>query len=262
MAVQFTANSYAETLTAVATTRPLTMAGWFHADAGAATTGYIAAICDATGNNLFGLVARSGDEKVSAVERRQASWNQSSLLSYSAGSWHHACALFYGSTTRQVYLDGVAGTATSAGSPPLNLDRTLLRIRQGLPDPDSGLRLAEVAIWNAQLSADEIGWLAAGVSPLALGHHLSKLALYHPLYRAANESLVSPVLTTVGSAMAYPHPRTIAAQSPTQMAIARSPIAGPYRRDVSGLFLPGAVVGATFVAGSLTATAHSYTEGD
>lgn len=100
--------------------------------------------------------------------------------SYTANTWHHAsCNVRTGG--RDVYLNGGGKATNSVAKAPTGVDRVAIgAARDSTPsDPFLG-RLAEVAVWNAELTDGEHALLARGISPLRI--RPGNLILYYPLF--------------------------------------------------------------------------------
>lgn len=144
--------------------------------------------------------------------------NSSEVYCYSAAQsltgWHHVAAVFDGSlsgnTNRvKLYFDGAAiSQAGSQGTVPATLAASLGTFRIGrssIYSRYSNADAAEVAAWNAALSAAEIASLAAGFSPGKI--RLGSLAAYLPLIGPVMD-LRGNAWTTTG-ASEQTHPRVI-----------------------------------------------------
>ena len=101
-------------------------------------------------------------------DTRSAVGSASALSSsqYSNLTWHHAGAVFASDSSRICYLDGVAGIEDTTNRTPANLDTTAIGAlcRSSVTWYMSG-RIAEIGIWKAALTADEMSALAAGYAP-------------------------------------------------------------------------------------------------
>lgn len=99
---------------------------------------------------------------------------------YTANAWHHVAATL-NSSGRAVFLNGGGKGTNAVAKTPVGPDRISVgRAGDSTPsDPMAG-RIAEVAVWNVELSDAEILLLARGVSPLRI--RPASLRLYYPLY--------------------------------------------------------------------------------
>jgi hypothetical protein len=102
-------------------------------------------------------------------------------------TWHHACGVFAGQTSRSVYLDA-AGKQTGTVDVPLS-DYNVTNI--GVLGSGAILGnywdgdLAHAAIWNVALTDAEVASLAIGFSPLFV--RPQNLLAYWPLLRSDND---------------------------------------------------------------------------
>lgn len=108
--------------------------------------------------------------------------NAVTTTGYSPNMWHHACALFIAPNDRRAYIDGGSEGFNDTSRTPVGIDRVAVGVlgRSVLGWYMSG-RIAEAAIWNIDLSVDEIKSLAGGVSPLKVRRQ--NLRAYYPLVR-------------------------------------------------------------------------------
>lgn len=106
--------------------------------------------------------------------------------SLSAGVWHHCTAVKNGTGAgaMKVYLDGVQDGSATSNRSIQNTGELLYFGRRNIDDWPFNGRIAEVAIWNVSLGAEEAAALAKGVSPL-LVRPGSGLKAYWPLYGVA-----------------------------------------------------------------------------
>lgn len=96
-------------------------------------------------------------------------------------TWYHVCGVELTTSSRQIYLNGVAGTADTSACVPTNVNRMIIGAQKNLAQGFSANgRLAHIALWNVALSVDEIGELAAGASPLLV--RPQSLQCYWPLW--------------------------------------------------------------------------------
>jgi hypothetical protein len=101
---------------------------------------------------------------------------------FSTGVWHSLVGVQSSSTSRVFYGDGVAGTGntTSANPTSAQLDRTTIGalVSNGSHLSTANGDIAECAIWDVDLTAEEAAMLAAHVCPLLV--RPSRLVFYCP----------------------------------------------------------------------------------
>lgn len=200
-------NQYLEVGSAVVTTEPLTMACWFNLDNTTAGHSLISIGANA-GNNQFALQAR-GDIAGDPIRVFSGSAGTAAALSstgYSASTWHHAAGVFASTTSRTVYLDGGNSGSDSTSASTTGVDRTRIGARyfSGLGFYTNG-RIAEVGIWNAALTTDEIAALAKGISPRLI--RPQSLVFYTPLVRDIIDLKGGASVTNTNTATVADHPR-------------------------------------------------------
>ncbi len=146
---------------------PISIACWCYPDAVSRFAGLVV-LADKDVANMQQILRIDNNDKINATSW-DASGAQSAVTSttVSVNTWHHAAAVFAANNDRRAYLDG-GGKGTSATSrTPVGLDRMSIgRAGDSTPGIYMSGRIAEVGIWNAALSDDEIASLAKGASPL------------------------------------------------------------------------------------------------
>lgn len=167
------------------TVKPLTMACWYKPTSFTALAMLMTLQSNTTAlrHQSLGVAASTG--LVNATERgNTGSSTAPSASGMTLGVWGHVAVSFAltGTGQRIAYLNGVAGTPTSAnvGATPVVPERTdiggyfpvAVGTFANLPD---GV-IAMPAIWSAILSAAEIAVLARGISPYRI--RSSKLVFY------------------------------------------------------------------------------------
>lgn len=195
-------NQYLELTGAPVASEPFTMACWVK------KTNNTAQVVMATGP---ALTARhqlqadpSGVEAVS-VSSGGATGSSGSVTN-PVGAWTHIGGVFSAANSRLVYGNGVAGGANSTSITVASLAYVGIGVgyNAGSRAGFFGGDIAECAIWNAALTADEMAALAKGFAPLLV--RPANLAFYVPLIRGVEElKLGSPV--TVSGATVADHPR-------------------------------------------------------
>ena len=129
----------------------------------------------------------------------------------STGVWSHICVAYDGSLTTNTpvcYLDGVSQTVTNTSPPQGSINATAGTFGLGNRASDNAVvwdgMLAEWAMWNRVLTADEAVALSRGYSP----RFFYGLIEYQPLIRGTGSPIVVPA-TTNGTPLVQPHPRVI-----------------------------------------------------
>ena len=201
MAYQFTAaNSRYLSAGATATAFPFTMACWVNAAA-----------------NFFGSCMALGDggtlRIVLGIELNksfiQAGSFSYSTNTYTANTWTHIAATARsGSGGGQPWLGG-AGGATITPSLPTTPTETLIGARRltTVGIYFTGL-IADAAVWNAELTADEIKSLSTGMTADKV--RPQSLVFYAPLVRDLIDAKGGLTITNNNTATVANHPRVYA----------------------------------------------------
>ena len=216
------------------TDEPLTMACWFKTG----TTGAFDVVMEITGDagsltkGWLLEIGGDGDRYVYA-EKFGSGTNTGvyakSSAPYTAGSWQHATAVFASSTSRKAYVNGGnAGTDTTDKTTGTTATRTMFGSSYRYDNPFDG-DIAEAAVWNVELTADEIASLSKGVSPLLI--RPGALVAYWPMigrYSPEIDRKSGIALTIYNGASTSDHPPVIyprrQVRSPASSALA--PISG------------------------------------
>lgn len=194
----FSTSNYITINSALVAAAPLSIAVWFKTTLG----GNMVVFNDVSQNNNYfgiypvGIYARGGGGVTDGV---------SATTSYTTNTWQHACGVFASTTSRSVYLNGGSKATSTTSVSPVNLTKINIGVyRTTSPvDPFSG-SMAEIGIWNAALTDDEVASLADGFTPNQI--RPQSLVAYLPLVRNTQD-IKGNTWTTVGSLTAVDHPR-------------------------------------------------------
>jgi hypothetical protein len=201
---------------AVVTAAPLTMAAWFNADS-AANAGVLVSITNGgTAGNVtrFGLLARgdvAGDPVEAIISDTSATVSARTTTGYTTGTWHHACGVFASSTSRTAYIDGGSSATNTTSVVPSLLEVTSIGVQflqaaggtSGVTYFDG--RIAEVGIWNTDLTAAEIASLADGMTCDKV--RPQSLVFYAPLVRELIDARGGLTITNNNTATVAAHTR-------------------------------------------------------
>ena len=126
--------------------------------------------------------------------------------SLSSGTWYSLVARFSAINSRLIYVGGVQDGSNTSSRTPTGISNARVGVRGNVSGAALG-SLAEVAIWNVALSADDIAALAT-VSPLLIRPDV--LVCYIPLLDSGTLDLVAPAATVTGTLTKdNDHPRVI-----------------------------------------------------
>lgn len=200
---------YLYAASAPATAVPVTMACWFNPDTVSNQDVLICLVQDSSPWAQFSLRAR-GDlayDYINAMAYNGATAGAAKSTSgFSASTWQHACGVFVSSTSRYAYLNGGNKGSNTTNVTPSGIDSVFLgAIRTGAPDGNLEGSLADVGIWTAALTDDEVLMLAKGLSPLMV--RPGSLVFYARLIRTEDWDMVGGIsLTAVNSPGVVAHP--------------------------------------------------------
>ena len=201
-------NDSIEAASAPVTAVPLTIAAWFYPTTNGPSA--IASVGVSGGIHRFQLYY-DNTATVSAGATANDGTSSSSMVSGTAplNQWSHAAAVFSSTTSRTAYFNGTAAAANTNTSTPTGIDRINIGARYNttIGAYFSG-RIAEVGVWNAALTADEIASLSKGF-PCRLVRP-SALAFYSRLIRNVMDIRNGIALSELGTGTTDSrHPRII-----------------------------------------------------
>jgi hypothetical protein len=220
MAYDFNGSNQSTTSTsAPVTTEPLTIAAWFKSNVANARTA-IVSLCDTTGGGavtqpFWALIedgAKIGDPIcATAISSSLSNGEATSTSGFTVGTWHHGCAVFTSLSSRTIYLDGGSSATNSTLLVPRSqtIDKTAIGcIGRSTNASFYNGQIAEVGIWNAALTADEIASLAKGMTPDKI--RPQNLVFYAPLIRDLIDQKGGLAITNNNGATVANHPRVYA----------------------------------------------------
>jgi hypothetical protein len=154
------------------TALPITLSCWARITNGTVNHGFLVSGNSGGGgtNDYFSIQCLSDEIVFARASNATTATDASQSGTTSLNVWHHFAAVFASTTSRTMYVDGVAGaTDTDSDSTTFaNVNRVV--IGNGLAATTIGLHheVAEATIFNVALSAGEIATLAAGFHPRAV----------------------------------------------------------------------------------------------
>jgi hypothetical protein len=203
-------NQYFSTLTGdLFADVPITMACWFITSNVTNNQGLLN-ICDnATGNQGIRLNAQGAvaGDPIRILSVGTATAAVDTTTGFSANTWTHACGVFSSTTSRTVYINGgssATNTTSSSGTGENRLFQGVVRGASAFTNYFTG-SLAEVGVWNAALTADEVLSLAKGMSPSLI--RPQSLTIYAPLVRDLIDRKSGLTITNNGTATVSNHTR-------------------------------------------------------
>jgi len=205
MAYEFTGTSsrYLSTPATTFSAPPLTIAAWFYQSSLA--TGVIASASPATGPYVGIANLVGGPIRLITPSR-----DVDTTTNATAGTWNHAAGVFASLSSRTAYLNGAGNTDTVAAGSPISSPAVLIgarRLNGALGTYYTG-QIAEVGIWNTDLTADEIASLAKGMTCDKV--RPQSLVFYAPLVRDLIDAKGGLTITNNNTATVANHPRVYA----------------------------------------------------
>jgi hypothetical protein len=188
---------------------PLTIACWFNQTASAA--GLLVSIGVNGGVDRLQIFTNGPlSQAVAATSIQGGTSAQATVAGVpTAGEWHHAAGVFESSTSRTAYWNGTAGTPNTTSATPSGVNSVVIGARYNttLGAYFSG-GIAEVAIWNAALTAEEIASMSKGFHPTLI--RPASLRFYSPLIREVQDLRGGLSIGELGTGTtASTHPRII-----------------------------------------------------
>lgn len=183
---------------AVVTAPPYTMACWFRTT-NMTQLGCLLSLSSSTAD--YSTIFFRGDVAGDPIDILAEGPGQAvsrSTTGCTSGKWHHACGVFTSATSRTVYLDG-GSSATNTNPRTTTLNQTEIGAwRSSLWFSGD---IAEVGIWNIDLSVAEIAALANGVSPALIRpqNHVAYLPLIRETHEIVNATGFTDVNTTAAA---------------------------------------------------------------
>lgn len=191
------------------TAAPLTIACWFNQTTSAAQL--LASVGVNGGVDRFQIfTSGTTSVAVAATVIGGAAIAQATIAGVpTAGQWHHAAGVFDSSTSRTSYWNGAAGTPNTTSATPSGVNSIVIGARYNTTlGAYFGGAIAEVGIWNAALTADEIASLANGFNPKLI--RPSARRFYAPLVRNIQDLSGGVTLSELGTGTSQSdHPRII-----------------------------------------------------
>lgn len=192
----------------------VTLSAWFYANSLTTNMALLAIDHpDALGRYILAVRgASAGDPVTAEYGKNDVIYSAATTTGASTGVWMHAAATFVGSTSRSAYING-SSKGTNTQSVSFAANPTVMRIGAlsynaptGIQAATNGL-IAEAAIWNTNLTDEEIASLAAGFTPDNI--RPQSLQFYAPLVRHTVDVRNSRSIGNANSATVAVHPRII-----------------------------------------------------
>ena len=206
MAYEFNGTNQRLSCPPARTSAPMTMACWFYMKIGGVKPILTAGVVG--GNDKFQLYASSGANGGTGAFVQAAAVSDTGVQNSNLAllTWHHGASVFSSTTNRIAYFKGASGTSNTTSVSPSGINTFDIGTRYSptLGNYLNGL-IAEVGIWNADLTAAEIAALAKGMTCDKI--RPQSLVFYSPLVRDLIDQKGGLALTNNNGATVSNHPR-------------------------------------------------------
>lgn len=165
---------------------PLTIAAWIRPSAIGINTA-IAAVGIQAGQSRVQLETAAANTVNMAVVDTGGTKSQAvSSSTIAVGNWYHICGAAVSSTMRRIYFNGSQQNTSTTARTLGTLDAVSVGARYGTGTLSAfaSATIAEVGIWNIELSAADVASLAAGARPSKV--RPDALQFYFPLLGEAS----------------------------------------------------------------------------
>jgi hypothetical protein len=208
MAYNFTATNsqFLSTPIAAVLGVPVTMACWYYRTSSATSQAYVS-----IGNNSstnFLSITHGANNFISALSNDGINGNATQVYpDSSVNVWHHACAVFYSTNLRRIFWNGInSGNGTTFSNvSSQNITTIGARYSSGAVGNYSNANIAEVGIWNIDLTNQEIASLTKGMTCDKIKPQ--NLVFYAPLIRDLQDTKGGLSITNNNGAIVADHPR-------------------------------------------------------
>ena len=214
MAYQFTAanSRYLSTTSTPTTAAPFTISCWGNLPSLAGVQSLVS-IESGNSNDIFLLYAFSGTQLAFFTQRQGGSFGDTGGgFTFSANTWFNAIAVERAVDSRSLYLNGgtvIGGSertnTTNTGAPAVSRIAIGARYYSGSLGGYANGLIAEVGIWNVELTESERVSLARGMTPDKI--RPQNLVFYAPLVRDLNDQKGGLTITNNNGATVANHPR-------------------------------------------------------
>jgi hypothetical protein len=127
-----------------------------------------------------------------------------SVATGSSNTWQLVTAVFSATNSRTIYRDTTQGTTNTTSVTGITFDTMSIGRALSTTNTFTG-QLADAALWDVALSADDINALSKGFKPFRV--RPSNLKYYVPLVRDQTVVTTGSTLTATNSPAVFDHPR-------------------------------------------------------
>ena len=174
------ASQYLSYAGAFITATPLSISVWFYPDDDGSFHPLVGISNSGNINDYFALLIGSGQNVWALIDDGAGQAGSTTATTLTNNSWNHCMAVFATTTSRSSWLNGLNKDTDATDRTPAGIDQTeIATILRSNPIGYASGRIAEIGLWNADLSDAEVAILATGISPLAV--RPQSLVAYWPL---------------------------------------------------------------------------------
>jgi hypothetical protein len=177
------------------------VACWFYPNT-FTNLGALVSVQNPINNSRLVLFANAAGSGIQAASTPGAT--ATTAVGYVENQWQHACGVYTSTTSRTVYLDG-GNSVTNTDLTTASLGTPIVSIGARLAGVFFDGRIADVAVWNAGLTADEVASLAKGATCNLI--RPQSLVFYAPLVRNLQDVRGGLTITNNNTATVANHPR-------------------------------------------------------
>jgi hypothetical protein len=199
---------------ASAVTYPLSVSVWFNSPAYTGSNQTLLSIANTSNNDRVQLTIGAGAaaQQVIQIVTTQGATQPGSFTAstFSWGTWNHAAGVMASSTSRLPYVNGTTdGTQNNTDCTPSGANVLAVGSRfSGSYGLFATASIANVGVWAAALTSDEIASLALGVTPAMV--RPQSLIFHAPLVRELLDERGGRSITNTNGATVSVHPRVYA----------------------------------------------------
>jgi hypothetical protein len=206
MAYQFNGTNQYTSSTAPMTGEPMTIAAWLFVTS-SGTNRRPVTLGDRAGSDRRGFLIGTANN-FSATDLGGTAGINAAFGPISQNVWFHGAGVYRTATSRTAYVNGVAGT-TATGNRGTQTAPNELNIgagyASGVIGGFFGGRVADVGIWNVELTLSEIASLARGMTCDKI--RPESLVFHAPLIRNLQDTNGGRTITPINNPIVANHPR-------------------------------------------------------
>lgn len=168
---------------AVKTAPPMSMVAWFNSHNISQDIKIVVIAHHGFVDDSFALeIVSAPNPRITAMTANFGTGTSRAIatLDYTVDTWHHAAGTWGSSTDRNIFMDGGNTAQNTESRTPANTPTRTWLGGRSLPENSFDGDLAEVAMYDVKLTAEEVAAIASGMSPLSV--RPEALLAYWPLH--------------------------------------------------------------------------------